>query len=367
MATDVTNYQCPACIAPLRFSSDSGKLECDYCGESYTVEEVEKFYAAKTESAAAAYEKKIDKFEKKQQEMAAEGFEEDQNLIQFNCPSCGAELISDETTAATSCPYCGNPNIIPGKLSGAFKPDYVIPFKFDKNEAIKALKKHYAKKPLLPSAFSKQNHIEEIKGVYVPFWLFDCDTQGNCKYRATTSRSWREGDYICTETKYYDVERGGDLQFNNIPVDASSKMPDEHMESIEPFDYDELKEFSLAYLPGFLADKFDVDSEQCRVRAFKRAELTTEQEFLNTISGYDSVTKVGGGVNVTGQDKKYGLLPVWMLYTKWQNKDFLFAMNGQTGKLIGDLPISWPKFFGYFAGLWAAFSGLFIALRMFVL
>lgn len=365
MATDVTNYQCPACSAPLRFASESGRLECDYCGESYTVAEVEEFYAAKAESAAAAYEKKMDSAEKKQQEMAEAGFEGADSLVQFNCPSCGAELISDESTAATSCPYCGNPNIIPGKLSGDFKPDFVIPFKFNKQEAIAALKKHYAKKPLLPSAFSKQNHIEEIKGVYVPFWLFDCDTQGNCEYQATNSRTWREGDYLCTETEYYHVERGGELQFKGMPVDGSTKMPDEHMESIEPYDYNELKEFSLAYLPGYLADKYDVSSEESQVRAFERSRLTMEQELLNTITGYDNVTKVGGKVEVCDHSVKYGLLPVWMLYTKWQNKDFLFAMNGQTGKLIGDLPISWPKFFGYLGGLWAAFSGLFIAIRAF--
>lgn len=366
MATDVTNYQCPACSAPLRFSSETGRLICDYCDKSYTVAEVEAFYAEKAAKAAAAYDDKIKKTEKKQQEYEINGLGDQESLIQFNCPSCGAELITDESTAATSCPYCGNPNIIPGKLSGFFKPDFVIPFKFNRDEAITALKKHYRKKPLLPSAFSKQNHIEEIKGVYVPFWLFDCDTHGNCKYQATTSRSWREGDYVCTETKYYDVERSGDVRFNGIPVDGSSKMPDNHMESIEPFDYSELKEFSLAYLPGYLADKYDVDSEHSKARAFSRAIYTTDQEFLNTVTGYDNVVKTGGDVNVTGHSKKYGLLPVWMLYTKWQNKDFLFAMNGQTGRLIGDLPISWSRFFAYFAGFWAAFSGLFIALRMFV-
>ena len=151
----------------------------------------------------------------------------------YSCPSCGAELLCEATTAATSCPYCGNPTVVPGQFSGILKPDYVLPFKLSKEDAIKALKKHYLKKPLLPSTFSKANHLEEIKGVYVPFWMYDGKASGSAQFHATQVHTYTSGDYEITETSHFDVRRAGSLGFEKIPVDASSKMPDDNMDSIE--------------------------------------------------------------------------------------------------------------------------------------
>ena len=134
-------------------------------------------------------------------------------------------------------------------------------------DAIKALKKHYLKKPLLPSTFSKANHLQEIKGVYVPFWMYDGKASGSVRFHATTVHKYTSGDYEVTEISHYDVRRAGSVSFEKIPVDASSKMPDDYMDSIEPYDYAELKPFSTAYLPGFLADKYDVSVEDSRDRA----------------------------------------------------------------------------------------------------
>ena len=178
MANEVTNYQCPSCTGPLHFGSESGVLECDYCGSRFSVEDIDRMYAEKNADAQAASEER----EAKQtvheaawdMESAGEQWGEDEDSLNvYNCPSCGAELVCDKTTAATSCPYCGNPSIIPGKLSGDKKPELIIPFQVDKKAAIAALKQHYRNKPLLPKAFKAENHIQEIKGVYVPFWLFD--------------------------------------------------------------------------------------------------------------------------------------------------------------------------------------------------
>ena len=176
MANQVTNYKCPACTGPLRFDSATGKLQCDFCGSSYEVAEIEKLYAEKDAQAAGA-------FRQAEEQAAADGEwasasssdwgADAEKLRVYSCPSCGAELICDETTSATSCPYCGNNTIVPGQFSGALKPDYVLPFKLDKAAAVAALKKHYGGKKLLPKAFSNENHIEEVKGVYVPFWLYD--------------------------------------------------------------------------------------------------------------------------------------------------------------------------------------------------
>ncbi len=364
MADQISNYQCPSCTGPLRFDGKSGRLQCDYCGSSFSVQEIEALYKDKDEAAAQAMGSEVSA----EGEWSGEGsnWAQEQGLRAYNCPSCGAELICDETTAATSCPYCGNPSIVPGQLSDMLKPDYVIPFKLSKEDAKAALKNYYRGKKLLPRAFTSQNHIEEIKGVYVPFWLFDGTAEADVSFQGTRVSSMTQGDTLVTTTDYYDVRRAGTVQFEKIPVDASSKMPDAHMDAIEPFDYSELKPFSNAYLPGFLADKYDVKREDCYKHADERAGNTAVDLVSQTVSGYSSVVPRGSQVRIRRGKVSYALLPVWMLSTRWNGKNYLFAMNGQTGKLIGDLPVSSGRAFAWFAGLTAGLTVLFSALLYFL-
>ena len=364
MASQITNYKCPACTGPLHFVGASGKLECDFCGGKYDVAEIEALYADKEAKAVEATEKANEKTEqnrKKLEEMEAQGWDtsslssdwgaDANGMKAYNCPSCGAELICDASTAATSCPYCGNPTVVPGQFSGALKPDFVLPFKLSKEDAVAALKNHYKGKPLLPKAFTNGNHIEEIKGVYVPFWLFDANASGSGLYEATTSSSHRNGDYVITTTRHYDVRRAGTTQFMGVPVDGSTKMPNGHMDAIEPYDYRAFQPFSTAYLPGYMADKYDEDADTCQARAHSRMQNSVSSELSASITGYNSVSTLSENIHIDYTAKHYALLPVWMLHTKWQGKDYLFAMNGQTGKLVGDLPVDKRKVAAWFAGI----------------
>ena len=372
MATKITNYQCPACMGPLHFKSDSGKLECDYCGSIFTVSEIETMYAQQNTQAAQAAqaadasqttqtveEEWTPEGEWDVSEAGGDWGADAGSLRVYNCPSCGAELLCEETTAATSCPYCGNPSIIPGQLSGSKKPDYIIPFRLDKNAAIAALKDHYRGKPFLPKQFSRENHLEEIKGVYVPFWLFDARADGDITFHATRVHTRRAGDYEETITDHFRVRRAGSAEFRRIPVDGSSQMPDDHMDSIEPFDYGELQPFSLSYLPGYLADKYDVTAEESEARADERCSASIRDILRSDVHGYATVTPGKADVILQRGQVKYALLPVWMLNTRWQDRNYLFAMNGQTGKLVGDLPVSKGKFWGALAGITALGTVLF--------
>ena len=271
----------------------------------------------------------------------------------YTCPSCGAELICDETTAATSCPYCGNTTIVPGQLSGMQKPDYIIPFKLSKEDAIAALKNHYKKKPLLPKIFSAQNHIEEIQGVYVPFWLFNGSADADIRYNCTRSMTHREGDYDVTDTQHFMVRRAGTVKFEKIPVDASSKMPDENMDSIEPFDYKQLTSFDMAYLTGYLADKYDVPSENGEPRVRQRVDAAMDDRLQSTFVGYSSVVPTSRQLNIKHNKARYVFFPVWILNTKYKDKIYTFAMNGQTGKMTGAFPICPKKTAAWFAGVTA--------------
>lgn len=367
MPTQVTNYQCPSCTGPLHFSGASGRLECEYCGASYDVAEIEALYAQKEEKAAAAQQAAEETGQSAppaddgawdisslSEDWGAEG----DGMRAYSCPSCGAELICDENTAATSCPYCGNPTVVLGQFSGQLRPDFIIPFKLSKEDAIKTLKSHYKGKFFLPKSFTAENHLQEIQGIYVPFWMFDGEAEGDAHYEATRSHTYRSGDYEITETEHYDVYRAGSISLEKIPVDASSKMSDDYMDSIEPYDYQDLKPFSTAYLPGFLADKFDVTVDQCRQRADQRCEGTLEAVLRNTVTGYNACILKQKTASLKRGKVHYALMPVWMLNTKWDGKDFLFAMNGQTGKLIGELPVNWRKFWGLFAVIAGSLSVL---------
>lgn len=385
MPTQVTNYQCPACTGPLHYSAKSGKLACDYCGSSFDVAEIEALYARKEAEAAAAKQAADAKAEAAQaakaeaaEAAAASGGWDTSDLSRdwgaeadglrvYSCPSCGAELICDQSTAATACPYCGNPAIVPGQFSGALRPDYILPFRLSKDDAVQALRAHYKGKPFLPRSFTSANHIEQIQGVYVPFWLFDGGAEGAASYRASNTNVFETGDYEITETRHYHVVRAGSLAFEKIPVDASSKMPDDHMDSIEPFDYAQLRPFSTAYLPGYLADKYDVTIDDSRDRADTRCRETLAQALRDTVTGYGACVTEREDIALRRGKVHYALLPVWMLSTKWRGQDFLFAMNGKTGKLVGDLPTDRGRFWGMFAAIAAPLTVALTAILQFLL
>ena len=370
MPTQVTEFKCPACTAPLHFSEETGRLECDYCGSSFSVEEMEARSAEKEQQAAEAFEKAAAEAKADAGKWDGPGEqdswgEDGAHLKTYSCPSCGAELICDEATAATSCPYCGNNAIIPGQFRGALKPELVIPFQIGKEDAVKALKAHYKGKPFLPKSFSDENHIQEIKGIYVPFWLFDGQAEADVSFAATRSTVMVTGRERITTTRHFDVRRAGTVSFEKIPVDASKKMPDDYMDSLEPFRYDAMVPFSTAYLPGFFADIPDVSIEECSLRAELRATDTAVESMSRQVSGYETCIPTRKDAQLRRGKVRCALLPVWLLSTQWEGQNFLFAMNGQTGKMVSDLPVSKKRYWAWWGGLTAGITAALAVITVF--
>lgn len=273
--------------------------------------------------------------------------EEAENLRSFVCQSCGGQIVGDRNTAATRCPYCDNPVVVAEQFSGTLRPDLVVPFRLNKEQAKAALANHFQKKPLLPKLFKRQNRLESIQGIYVPFWLFDTDVDAQIRYKATRIHHWSDSNYNYTRTSFYSLLRAGQIGFANVPVDGSSKMDNDLMESVEPYDMTQAVDFQTAYLAGYVADKFDVTAEDCKMRANDRIRASTEQAFAQTTVGYATVIPESSNLRLKGGQVRYGLLPVWILTTRYRDKVFTFAMNGQTGKMVGNLPIDWKRFCGY--------------------
>lgn len=325
-------YKCPCCGGAIAFDSTIQKMKCPYCDTEFEMDAL-KGYDAELQ------DEETDSMEWETAAGGEWGEGETDGLRTYVCKSCGGEIVCDANTAAISCPFCDNPIVMMGQFSGSLKPDLVIPFKLDKKAAKEGLMKHLTGKRLLPKIFKDQNHIDEIKGVYVPFWLFDTDVDAKVRYKATKIRTWSDSDYNYTQTSYYMVHRGGSVGFEYVPVDGSTKMADDLMESIEPFNCGEAVDFQTAYLAGYLADKYDVTAEESIDRANERVKKSTEQAFAETVIGYDTVVAENTSVQFHGGKAKYALYPVWLLNTTWNGNKYTFAMNGQTGKFVGDLPV----------------------------
>lgn len=335
--SELQEYKCPNCGGAIVFDSATQQMKCPYCDTEMDVEAIKTFEQEREQPVEDDFT----------WEQAPETEWQEEGVRVYVCDSCGGEIIAEETTAATTCPYCDNAVVMKGQVSGELKPDLIIPFQVSKEDAIKALKAHFQGKKLLPDRFKDESHLKEIKGVYVPFWLFDATAQGNMRFHATRTRGWSDSKYIYTKTSHYAVTRQGVLKFAGVPVDGSRKMADDLMESLEPYDRSRAVDFRTAYMAGYLADKYDVDADASIGRANERIKTSTTAELRDTVIGYDTVTPEAMGVALRDGKAQYALYPVWLLNTEWQGKKYVFAMNGQTGKFVGDLPMDKKK-----ANLW---------------
>lgn len=345
MAT-IQTYKCPCCGAPLTFDGTTQNLRCGSCENEFSVETLRQL-AEGEESAAGQSKFDWERYEPRSYEDTG-----GVDLSAYSCPSCGAEIVGDDTLGATVCPYCGNATIIKGTFEGTLRPDYLIPFKVDKKKAMAYFEAAAAKAPFLPNEFKDKKKIEEMAGVYVPFWMFDCDCDANITYNAQRTSFWSDSRYNYEKIDFYKLHRAGTVGFSNIPVDASQKTDNTYMEAVEPFDYSAAVDFNTAYLSGYLADKYDVSSEDSIGRANERVKNSTESVFAGTTGGYMSVIPEKSRVSFSGGKIRYALLPVWMLNIKYMDKMYKYVINGQTGKVAGEYPVSKGKRNAYFAKIY---------------
>lgn len=333
---DTTILRCKGCGANLIFDAQTQSWKCEQCGSTYSLDDLKKNTA---DSNINSNNQEITSIEQP-------------NLTVYRCQSCGAEMVTDENTTATFCVYCHNPGIIKSRLEGKFRPDYIIPFKMSKEHALAAYNRLREGKYMTYKEFGDVNNIQKISGIYVPFWLYNGSATGYVSGTLSTSSSHRRGNYIVTNHKEYFEERVGEMDFKNVPTDGSIKFDDDTMDSIEPYDYTEMKDFDYSYLSGYLAEKYDVSNTQNEQRAKNRMENTVMYKINNTINGYLSNSKRETDIKI--EDVKYALLPVWMLNTIVDGKTYTFAMNGQTGKIVGNIPLSTKMQIRYFIAIMLA-------------
>lgn len=317
--TSVKEYKCPSCGAGLDFDPPSQKWKCHYCFNEYEKHQFDKLG---------------------EEEVPDEDMPE---LDSYICNSCGAELIADDTTSATFCIYCKSPAVIKSRFSGRFKPKSVIPFRLTKEQAKELYQKWIKKHIFAPKEFKNREEVEKVTGIYAPFWLFNCRADGFISGEATKVTSWRRGNYRYTQTKYYGVVRRGHSHYKSIPVDASKKLDDKYMHLIEPFNYNDMTDFSMKYMSGFMAEKYDVEATDAAAILSDRVKDYLSESLRSTVNGYSSCNIKNKKVNISETEQAYSMLPIYLLINKYKDKSHIFLVNGQTGKVVGDTPLCLPK------------------------
>lgn len=320
----VISYKCPNCGGELVFNPAGGNYRCEYCSSSFSQEEFEAMEQGR-----------------RPDETGRSGAEE---AVVYQCPSCGAEIVTNGTTAASFCYYCHNPVVLSGRLAGEYRPDFVIPFAIDRSQAEERFLSYVRKKKFIPRAFFCRRQIEKLSGVYFPYWVYECSLDGRMEAQGTNIRVWRSGDVEYTETKYYQIQRNGQIKIENLSKNALQKANQQLAQGVLPFPMEKKEPFQMGYLSGFFAEKRDIEQESLQHQLRQEAKGYGRQLLQDTISGYSGVTVSSCDLRPISESWTYVLLPVWTLtYRSKKGKFYYYSMNGQTGAVYGELPVDYKK------------------------
>lgn len=362
----VITYKCPNCGGGLQFDPGTQKYTCEFCGSSFTQEQLDELAPSNAKDQKA---EQIDVGETQSagDEAPEEGEKQAGEAVLYTCPSCGAEIVTDETTAATFCYYCHNPVVLEGKLSGEYLPDRILPFKIDRKKAEQGFLDFVHHKKFVPKSFFSRQQIEKLSGVYYPYWMYDCELDGGITGKATNIRTWIAGDMEFTETNIFHFEREGDVNVQNLSRNALKESDRRLIDAVLPYRMNEVTDFRLPMLQGFVAQRRDVESKDVSQELLEKARNYAQTAERNTVTGYDNTSIEHSDFRVVRESWQYLLLPVWVLtYGSSNGQKYYFAMNGQTGETHGRLPVDTGKLAAVSSVAAAAVIALSVCLSYFV-
>lgn len=351
MSATVT-FKCPSCGGYLEFDPKIQKFRCLYCGqvlsdddlreqsEQREAEADEKYAAGETvEGASAEGSDKVS----------------EAGLRGYHCQMCGAEIVTEKTTAATRCYYCHSPVVLHDRLDDDFRPDGVIPFVLDKETAKQRFMEYIGRKRFVDKRFFDEGQLEMFSGVYYPWWYFDVEGDASFEGQGTRRSISTTHSYIVTTTRYFSVSRRGSMRFHDLARKALTKMDGKISDGIHPYEPEDVKPYASGYLSGFLAEMRDVEAASLMDGVEQEVQGYANQ-LMRSNHNYHSLT---GTTSFRSRDvqKRYVLLPAWVLTWKGAegDKPYYYMMNGQTGKVCGRLPINKKKLW-----TWAIGAGLIV-------
>ena len=332
------SYKCPNCGGGLQFNPELQKSKCEYCLSEFSNSELEGINRSIEEKASRS------------SNMEESGH---QQLKGYVCNSCGAEVVTEETTSATFCYYCHNPVLLTDRLTGDFKPTKIIPFTYDRDKAVDSLLTWAKSKSFVPKEFYSTSQLEKVTGIYIPYWMADVKADIDVLGVGTNIRVWRTGDTEYTEYREYRIQRQGVIDVDNIYEVAMGKINRGLLDSISPYDESKAVDFSMSYLSGFFAEKYNIYKEEVQPTIEDRALEYASILVNETIGSYSRRSIDKNNVSISIKDWNYTLLPVWILTYVYSGKTYIYAVNGQTGKSYGELPVDKKKL-GRTSGIIAA-------------
>ena len=369
--------KCPNCGSNLTLNADTQKLECPSCGASFDPAELNTITVGELEAKPAEPTDPAKEYEQAQAAQAAQAQDQqaqDQQpqaqsqaqpeQTEFICNACGAKLVTDAHTAATFCAFCGSPALVGKRLTEQFQPQYMIPFKYSRKSAEEAFVKWAGKGKWTPFGFVSKKNVAKMTGLYVPFWLFNI--KATIDAHGTGDKIRYRGNDEIIET--FSFDRKADLSWDHVPLDGETRIDDALMEAIEPFDFNALIPYDYRYLPGFYADRYDQSPQDLAARATKRGMDGIDKALKSSLKGsFDRFNIKQNLSRIDSMEANYALLPVWFMSYKYRNKYYYFAMNGQTGEVAGQLPVSPVKkmmFFFIVLGILAVITRFVLGIIM---
>lgn len=330
---DLIQYKCPNCGGPLKFDPKSGMHTCEYCRSRFTEKEVEEKTNIQKQAGDSAGPASV----------TSDASLEDSKV--YTCPSCGATIVTDATTAATFCYYCHNPVVLSGRLSGEDKPDYVVPFKISREKALEIFEKWIERKKYVPKEFYSKKQIEKFTGVYFPYLLYTCNVAGRLEADGTKTRVYNEGSFECTEKSVYHVVRDGSMEVAHVLRNALKKANATLADGVLPFEFDgnDIKPFNMSYLSGFFAEKKDINSDELQGSMRQEVRDYAIEKLSSSVADYKDINVTEDNIDVSNEKWEYALMPVWTLTYNDNGRIYYFSVNGQTGKTIGELPVDKGK------------------------
>lgn len=355
----VITYSCPNCGGGLIFDPKTQQYKCEYCLSLFSQEQLDALVPSAAQDGIGKPEPGGEHEISGQSgsggghglsgrpEPGGEYGAKDMPPVVYSCPSCGAEIVTDETTAATFCYYCHNPVILSGRLEGNLRPDCVVPFSIDRKRAEEIFGEWIRGKRYVPKDFYSPEQIKTMTGVYFPYWIYQCRVEGRMTAKGTKLRSWTAGNLRYTEKKVYQIERSGQVKIRNVARNALKKANSRLSEGVLPFSLSDARPFSTACLSGFMAEKRDRLSQEFEIEVRQEVQDFAVNCMKDSAKGYAGLSVSGQQTDIREPVWNYGLFPVWTLTYKGpkDGKIYYFALNGQTGKVCGELPVDGGKLF----------------------
>lgn len=349
----VLTYKCPNCGGPLNWDAEKKAWFCNYCNSRFTEADYAKM---RPESAASG--------------PADLGEDGALQTAVYSCPSCGARIMADETTAASFCYYCHNPVVLEDRLSGALMPDLVLPFEIDEKKAREIFSGWVRRHRYIPKDFYSEKQVSYFSGVYFPYWIYSCRVQGELSADGKKLRTWTSGGMQFTETSVYDASQNGTMTVEHMTRIALKKASRILCESVMPFQMEKMKPYAPGYLQGYSAEMRDIAREELSGEISAEVDAYAKERLQAAASeGYNSLQVRSIETRIEEEQWHYALLPVWTLTCQdvKRGKTYYFSINGQSGKTCGELPVDGRRLLWLFFMIFAPVFAVILCFLYFVL